>query len=139
MLRPGIAILAFSLFVLAGCGGSDETLTLRGDGTPERIEVSYRVSDGDRVTEMVQSPWQLDVQVNGDWSIDLRVKNPGKSGHVTCSFGGDAIERAVGTDGEASAHCSAAKSGDTTEYDAEGEEFSAAVVRGTGPADPPPP
>lgn len=139
MPRSGLLILAFSSLVLAGCGGSEHTLSLRGDGTPDSIEVSYRVSDSDTVTETVQPPWQLDVQVAGDWSVDLTVKNPTTSGHVTCAFHGDAIARAVGTDGEASAHCTAAKSGDTTEYEAEGKEFSAAVVRGTGPADPPPP
>ena len=137
MLRPGVVIVAFSSIMLAGCGGSEETLTLRGDGTPDSVEVSYRVSGGDTVTETVQPPWQLDVDVDGDWSVDLTVKNPGKSGHVTCAFEGDVIDRAVGTDGEASAHCAAAKSGDTTEYEAEGKEFSSAAVRGTGPVETP--
>jgi hypothetical protein len=137
MLGPGVVILAMSSIMFAGCGGSEKNLTSRGDGTADTIEVSYRVSEGDTVTETEQPPWELDVEVEGDWSVDLTVKNPETSGHVTCGFEGDAIDRTIGTEGEASAHCSATRSGNTTAFEAEGEEFSSAAVRGTGPAQSP--
>jgi PQQ-like domain len=138
-MRAGRVCLAVvAALAIAGCGGSKETLTLRAEGTSATIDVEYQVGDEEPVSESVQSPWRLDVDVDGDWSVDLVVENTSTTGTVTCFLEGDAVNRPVGTNGEASAHCSATKSGDTTQYETEGEEFSSAAVRGTGPAAPGP-
>jgi hypothetical protein len=118
------AVLLIAFAATACGGGSKQTLTLSGEGASGQIEVEYQVSDEDTVTETVQSPWRLDVDVGGDWSIDLTVKNTTTTGLVTCALEGDAISRPVGTRGEAAAHCTAAKSGNSTSYETKGDPFS---------------
>jgi hypothetical protein len=127
--------LLVSVVVATGCGGGEETLRLRAEG-PSTVEVEYTISDEDPVTETVQSPWRLEVGVSGDWSVDLVVHNPTTGGDVICALEGEAIRRAVGTRGEASAHCRASKSGHSISYEVKGEPFpetSSTTSAPTGP------
>ena len=88
------------------------------------VSVSY-VIDGTEQVEEVNTPWQLEVEVDGGFSIEVVVENPGETGDVVCGISGltPVPARAVG---EATATCRAsgtASSGNVSvEFDSSSED-----------------
>ena len=103
--RTGIAGLALALAATAAaCGGdSGASITLSAassSGGP--VDVTY-VVDGERTADTVSTPWELTVDVDSRFEIDLTVLNPRNSGTVACGIGGDI--RDLEADGPGGAEC----------------------------------
>ncbi|MFN3215461.1 MAG: hypothetical protein ACE367_03085 [Acidimicrobiales bacterium] len=90
--------------LLGGCG-SDEPLELTLAALAEggEVVVTYDIGDGP-VSETVTTPWELPVEVSGQFSVSLRVENPEPTGLVRCVIdqGGPGSPAATG---EAAATC----------------------------------
>lgn len=104
--RPLSATVVLGLAAASvGCGSPDEPLllTLQATSPSGDASVTYDVGDGP-VTEVVTTPWELPVEVDGAFSISLRVENLDESGTVGCLIDHPA-SRSSGARGEVSATC----------------------------------
>jgi hypothetical protein len=91
---------------LVACGGSSEPVPIAYEASSSvdaAIEVTYVSTDG-KVTEVVESPWSLELEQSGSFSATLEVRNTGLDGEVACSVTSPEFPP-VATGGEAAAFC----------------------------------
>lgn len=94
------------LALLSACGGGSEPVMISleaSSSSGDDIEVTYDTDDGE-VTEVVASPWSLEMERSGSFSANLEVRNTGLDGDVRCEVTSDAFPP-IGTGGEAAAIC----------------------------------
>lgn len=98
LLGLGIGVMG------VGCGGSGEPtiVTLVADGTAELASVEYTV-DGETETLETGLPWELDVELDSEFSVLLQVTNETTEGSVICAVEG--LRAPIGSSGEAQATC----------------------------------
>ncbi len=111
------AFTAGLIGLLAACSGSSEPMLVSLEASSslgDDIEVTYVTGDGE-VTEVVTSPWSLDIERSGSFSANLVVRNTGLDGSVRCAVSSGAFPP-IDTGGEAAAMCRAQVSqrGDST-------------------------
>ncbi len=89
---------------LAACSSDNSfELTLSADADGGEATVTYDIGDGP-VSKTVATPWELPVEVDGQFSVSLQVDNPEDTGVVRCAIdlGGPGSPSATG---EAGATC----------------------------------
>ncbi len=103
--------------LLAACGSSEPELVTyaASSSVGADIEVTYQTDDGE-VVEIVESPWELELERSGSFSANLEVRNVGLDGDVACQVRSTAFP-SVAIGGEAAALCFArvTRQGGTTE------------------------
>ena len=100
------SVCAVALVTLSACSTGSDPIPVSyaaSSTSGADIEVTYETADGS-VTEVVSSPWALDVDRSGDFSADLEVVNLELDGMVSCAVEPGGL-RPVNADGEASASC----------------------------------
>lgn len=107
--RHVLAALLVGVLALAGCGsgGASQPITLHADsssGGP--VEVSYDV-EGLSVTETVETPWSLEVELEGRFDVSFIVSNPADDGLVSCAIDGLSVMSNLDAAGEGGAECMA--------------------------------
>jgi hypothetical protein len=128
MLRSSTWIpfaLAAGALTLGACSSSDSLeLTLEAMADAGEATVTYDIGDGP-ITETVDTPWELPAEVDGRFSVSLRVENPDDTGTVRCAIRYDGPASPIAT-GETAADCDLDGSIDgdslTTSSSARGEE-----------------
>lgn len=99
---------ALVLVAAAACSPAVEpvTITYAADGAGQ-VEVTYAL-DGETVTEVVDTPWELELEVQGSYRLHLITRNLGDRGRVACAIVADEVaEEPIRTIGEAGAECGA--------------------------------
>lgn len=116
-LLPAVAA-ALALGAIVSCAGNDpiSVSMVASAESGADVEVTYWTEDG-KVTEVVSSPWSLELARSGSFNTTLEVRNTESSGDVRCQVSSETFPT-VATGGQAAAFCfaSVTRSGDTTSW-----------------------